>query len=664
MKQSYVRVEEIRMEKRRNYAKMNSMEFKLSKINIYGYCLFFLAILASLAIWGGIIYKLHALDSAGAAVASFLSLVTICLLVLIRRRSGTPEPEIDRPETNRYANYLAIGYVVIFFACVCIVWTHSTDRAIVSPWQVVPKYFFVLYFFSSLALGILAAGRYRLSMVLICLHYLLSLSIIALVYRLGFGFDSFVHLSTLELIDKQGAVEPRPFYYLGQYGLFMILHKFTAIPIGWLIRWSLPLLSAVTLPILFLETVRRWLKDHSYLIVMLPLAIPLSIFTFTTPQNFGYFFLTAAVLLGLSCASAFDLALIYLFSIAAVLIQPLAGLPALIFSSLLTIYHSDGLSVKIKNIGYGLISVVSVVILPALFYFFDATKNISWSNLTANLRALAPTAPGFAGSENIFLNAAYLYGFNLHIILAISIIAGLAIFWRIRASAGQLKIYLIMGATMAAAAVFSLVVPFSFLIDYERGDYAERIMIEAIIFLSPFIWLALSQLAGRAGRLIRVETGIWLVFLACLTTASLYLEYPRIDNYFNSRGYSTGAADVQAVEWINADASGDYIVLSDQQVSAAALLKFGFLKYYDKDLFYYPIPTSSPLYQYYLDMVYKKPDKTTMTGAMDLARVDGGYFVLNKYWWAFPKILDEAKFAADSWKSFGDGQVYVFKFKR
>lgn len=82
-----------------------------------------------------------------------------------------------------------------------------------------------------------------------------------------------------------------------------------------------------------------------------------------------------------------------------------------------------------------------------------------------------------------------------------------------------------------------------------------------------------------------------------------------------------------------------------------------------KTIFYYPIPTSGPLYQYYLNMVYKKPSRETMLAAMDSVGVNEGYFVLNKYWWAFPKILEEAKLEADSWEVIGDNDIYIFSYK-
>ncbi|MEK7202970.1 MAG: hypothetical protein AAB653_01515, partial [Patescibacteria group bacterium] len=66
--------------------------------------------------------------------------------------------------------------------------------------------------------------------------------------------------------------------------------------------------------------------------------------------------------------------------------------------------------------------------------------------------------------------------------------------------------------------------------------------------------------------------------------------------------------------------------------------------------------------KYHLDMIYKEPSSETMKQAMDLAGVNQGFFVLNKYWHQFPKILAKAKLSAKSWKEIDNGQVYVFKY--
>ncbi|MCD4693784.1 hypothetical protein K8R62_00290, partial [bacterium] len=81
-------------------------------------------------------------------------------------------------------------------------------------------------------------------------------------------------------------------------------------------------------------------------------------------------------------------------------------------------------------------------------------------------------------------------------------------------------------------------------------------------------------------------------------------------------------------------------------------------------IYFYPIPTSGQLYQYYLDMVYKYPGRKTIEEAMNFTGVYEAYFVLNKYWWAFDKIKEEAKMEADSWKKIGNEDIYIFKYFR
>jgi len=152
-----------------------------------------------------------------------------------------------------------------------------------------------------------------------------------------------------------------------------------------------------------------------------------------------------------------------------------------------------------------------------------------------------------------------------------------------------------------------------------------------------------------------------------LLSCSVYHSYPRFDDYYNSRSFSTSQSDINAVRWINQDANNNdnYIVLANQQVSAAALKEFGFKKYFNTEngeLFYYPIPTGDKLYSYYLTMVDEKADKKTALNAADLVGADTVYFVLNNYWFGFEKILTEAEVDADDIKKIDDGKIFIFKY--
>jgi len=124
-----------------------------------------------------------------------------------------------------------------------------------------------------------------------------------------------------------------------------------------------------------------------------------------------------------------------------------------------------------------------------------------------------------------------------------------------------------------------------------------------------------TALSGSTSRTIYPVAIIF--FLALFITISTYLTYPRADAFAKSRADATSQADITAVRWIEADSAGkNYVVLSNQAVAAAALQEFGFKKYYTDQntecqmskvkcqmLFFYPIPTTSLLYQLYLDIL-------------------------------------------------------------
>ncbi|MCK4554034.1 hypothetical protein KAU19_03655, partial [Candidatus Parcubacteria bacterium] len=541
------------------------------------------------------------------------------------------------------SNLLLITYYLLLITSFYILFTHQTTQAIISPWQIVPTYFFALYTLATaiLVIIIIKQKNNNGTIFLISLYYFLSFSVCWIIYKIGYGFDPFIHQATMDLIDKTGSVEPKPFYYLGQYSLIVILHKITALPIVWLDKLLVPILAAMYLPITLYKVLIKWFEDKRSVIlaVLFLLILPFSFFIITTPQNFAYLLLFLIILLGLTCSNISGLIIIYLLALTALIIQPIAGIPALLFASLLNIYHSDQ-SNKLKKIYYLLIFIVSTIALPSAFYWIENNHfaGIMQASPLQNLLSLPKLiAPN---QENFILNFIYLYGFNLKLIIALIAIAGLIIAYKYKRQCQIFFIYLLMSIALGLSYALTKILPFNFLIDYERSNFPDRILLITAFFLLPFILTALYGFINKTlkqGRIIKIAL---LTFLVILTATSLYLSYPRFDKYHNSHGYSVSQNDIDAVRWIENNAQSDYMVLANQQVSAAALREFGFAKYYTaknkseilnlkSEIFYYPIPTGGPLYQYYLDMVYKKPSRGTMVAAMDLTGVNEAYFVLN-----------------------------------
>jgi hypothetical protein len=115
--------------------------------------------------------------------------------------------------------------------------------------------------------------------------------------------------------------------------------------------------------------------------------------------------------------------------------------------------------------------------------------------------------------------------------------------------------------------------------------------------------------------------------------------------------------------------STPYIVLANQQVSAAAIRQFGFKGRYlidqnNKEIYFYSIPTGGTLYQYFLYASYESANRENMIMAMDFAKVNRAYLIINQYWWASQKIIEEAKISSNNWYKINNGSNYLFEYIR
>jgi len=654
-----------------------------------------LAIVSILSLSSGLVYYFYRLDSIGIFLSAAITIAFgwkfLPYFVFGEEKLAAPSEPAEKKISlkSRLTAILPASLYLIFLGMVFYSLSISrTNQAIISPWQVAPHYFFIFYFIATLILALLILNSKNSPFIIhhsllikafLSLHFFLSFSIAIIIYKIGYGFDPFIHSAALKVIGAAGFIAPKTIYYSGYYGLAIILHKLFFIPLSWINTFLVPALAALVLPALAVKTFRSEGHENPIFSAALILIFPFSFLIQTTPQNLAFLIALIVILLGLQAKKPTDFFLLLLLSLAAFTIHPLAGLP-LIFFSLAGLLHAylaeDGQKLKIlmppfRKYIYLSIYSSSALSLPAAFYVFEkqtaAPREIPLAGLSGIFSPIAANLfLSFPNRENIFLNFAELVaqnGAKIFLLIALAGI-GVAIYQK---QFKKYQPYFFMAISLFFSYLLTEALSFGFLINYERSAYSDRILFLSFMFLLPFIFLIfgwyVKKIAASAGLALYSN----LIFFAILITASLYISYPRYDAYFNSRGYSTGACDLEAIKWINADAAGEkYIVLANQQVSAGALYEFGFTNYVKtktgEEIFNYPIPTGGALYQYYLAMVYDKPTAVRINKAMNLADVKTGYFVLNKYWFEFPKVLDEAKLSADSFKAFCNGQDYVFKY--
>lgn len=593
----------------------------------------FILTLTTVSVVGSLIYRFYSLNYFGVFLSILLSAIVLFIILFIAKNGNKTTTDVKskndivNPSSKQpiFKNIVVIFYLSLLASLFFILYHSQTSKSVISPWEVIPSYFFLIYIGATLLLFAIIYYCRSLSLLFISLHCFLSFIIAVIVYQLGFGYDTFVHAATLQFIDQHGLIEPKTFYYLSFYAPLIIIHKLFFPPLIWLNKLLVPFLAALLLPSAFYFSCRSYFADQQKLIaaILLLLIIPFSVFTLSTPQNLAYLFLLLAIAISLDNKNNQRLVLIYLLALAALLAQPLAGLPAIFFAILITVDQLTNKKLRI-TLQAGLYILVAISLPLALLVFEKTTDSTAVNTITPDGLSRALALPGIAipGQDNFIFNFIYLYGFNTGLTIFLFALVGIVIAKKYWSAFSHFFLFLGMCIALVVAYLLSAALPFNFIIGYEKSEFLDRILITAVLFLLPFILLVFYSLINKLATQNKIIQVSFIIFLALLISTALYLSYPRFDRIYSSRGYSTGQSDIAAVRWIEQDAHGqNYIVLADQQVSAAALSQFGFKQYYDDNIFYYPIPTSSPLYQYYLDMVYQQPNRATMEAAMNLVNV-------------------------------------------
>lgn len=619
-----------------------------------------LAALSLVMIFGSFVYFFYKLDWLGVAITLILSAGT---LYLIRPYLNlTPLPTISHePETK--IDYLLLS---VFLIAGASAWffliAGRSGAALISPWQTTSPWFFLAYAlatFSLLAL-LFRAKRSNRNRWLLGAHYALSFSVAAIIYKLGYGFDPFIHQASMEMIIDQGFILPKTPVYLGEYSLVTIISRFSGLSIYALNKFLVPITAALMLPgAIKTLGASRGRTTGALLGGLLVLSFPFSFLIVSTPQNFAYLFLILTLLYSLSGQRFLAL----LLSLATFAIHPIAGLPALSFWAFRELDYRRPL---LSNRSYKRRRLItffgSLLSLPLAFALISDQSLLSLRLSLNGFKSLNfwPTYSGNLGA--FYLNFPYLFTF-----LAWPAFIALAIYGAVRwrnfeneKKATWLTIGALAGAWMLTASL-----SFDFLIDYEQADYLKRLVLMIALFMSPWVISALGDLANRAREKDLKTKLVFILAGTLIITSSVYLSYPRQDKFVNSRGYSVSEADLAAVRLINQDAAGaDYVVLANQQTSVAALKESGFGHYFDTDagpVFFYSIPTGGPLYQYYLSWVNEGPQSEIIEEVKNLTKAEKIYLVINRYWYRSDRLIGETALnALDSWIT-GDKEVYIFR---
>jgi len=570
--------------------------------------------------------------------------------------------------------YICASIVLVLnIAFVEYVGSHPAMQAVRSVWDVIPAPFLILFFLAILlTFTLLYRGRevsLAFPLFVLCLFTLVSFQTILL--PLGAGFDSFIHRATEMHIAEFGTITPKPFYYIGQYTLILFFSHAFSLPVSLVDTWLVSLLTILLLPLAWLGAASHMVsqKKTAFFSLVGIFFLPLAIFSITTPQALAHLWTILLILAVVPFLLEKDRPLWWMYAlgaIATVLIHPISGIPAIFFVCLLGLQTQK---YRLPVWAFRLIQTIVVLFaclgLP-LSFCVNALLQHQPLPLHISFSLFSPLATTGFLLENKFkplLDGIYFLG--KHTWLWISAIAVCAyMYYRKELSERVMALWIMVAVLGINYLLLSTVVDFSFLIDYERGNYADRLLPLALFFLVPFFLLGFNHISANLRSRPIVLKVFVVVLFASVATSVFYLAYPRRDVYETSHAFNVGLADVHAVELMETWANKQpYLVLANQSVSAAAIQEIGF-RYFGNQ-FFYPIPTGAAMYQLFLRM-NGHPNKNIVQEATMLIPADAGvktvFYVVNQYWWNAPAIIESTKAIATDWKSVDDGLVYIFRF--
>ncbi|MCF6276659.1 MAG: hypothetical protein L3J07_02300 [Candidatus Magasanikbacteria bacterium] len=568
-----------------------------------------------------------------------------------------------------FSKTLFTSFVILSFVLFYTLLTKNYGDTLSSPWTIIgPKFFIVFTLTSFLLLLLLQTAKNKIIKIFsTTIYFALFLSVAIIIFKYGFGFDPFIHQAAEKFIKENGAIYPKQPYYLGQYSLVLLIHFLTNFSIEIIDKALVPISSAILIPLSTYFTFKKleFKKFTIISIALIPL-FPLSFFIQTTPNSLSLLLFYVVILWIWKefketnwRSNLFGI----LTSLTICLIHPLIGIPTLI----IYIFSLLDKNNKIFSKMYGVLLVLAIpTTLIASSLLSSGKPNIHF-NPTNFLELFKQ--PFWYIFENAPIIWRLLYFAKSLLIPTIILIAIYGFFITTQKYKftkanffAKTIVYLFISAFITSSVLF-----FTDVISYEQANYAKRILTMVSLILIPFIAISFREFFIKFSTTIFKKV-IISILGSIFLLGSFYFTYPTRDKVSFYTGFTVRDADIEVVNFIeNRNKDQDYIVITNQIISAAAIHEFGFKKYYNTvegEQFFYSIPTGGPMYKFFGKMVYEDAKKEWMIEAMDFMGVDKAYFVHTSYWAPAGEIRDKAKLEADAWWEFGPMQLWVYEYTR
>ena len=571
-------------------------------------------------------------------------------------------------------NNLIILLIFIFDLIILYYLYYKTNTNVIrSPWELVNYKFWILLTISNILLIIhFLKNKYTGKNILIIIyHFFLISSIGIILYRLGYGYDSFIHQATIDEIARKGTINPKLFLYIGQYGLTFFFSQIFNISLTLTNKLLLPLLFSILWPSSLYYGLRyglKWPVKISYLSVLLSLIIGFNFSVMTTPQGLSFLLLAIFIfLLPEINKKNIHISFAYLIALMSLTIHPLVGIPLLFFVILTNLNTYKNNNIKNK-IFYFFIVFLSSISLPLLFIIYNILKNNNIKEIfTINTSLVTLPKLFIAHTYSFPLDLIHNLGMNKSWIFIIITLIGLHYIIKYNKTL-IFKNHLLFILILFINLIFTkLFISFNIQINYEKNIYINRIIFIIYIVSLPIL---LSTFYFWFNKIIKYKNKykekifITIISIIIIST-SIYFSYPIYNKYKNSKSFNVTSTDIETVKLIEKYSNNEpYIVLANQMIGAAAIKEFGFKNYYNNN-FYYSMPLGiDNIYQNYLNMIETNATKKEALDAMNKAQVNKLYLVINNYWHSAKKAIKQALKSSDDHIIVDKGKTYIFIYNR
>lgn len=506
-----------------------------------------------------------------------------------------------------------------------------TDRAIASPWEVVPLALFVLYGLSFFTVFlVIDEGSPIWEALLLGAQGFLATGVSWIIYRLGFGYDPFVHQAAERYLVAHETLSPPSVLYAGYYGFIVGVSRLVRLDPAVLDRALLPLAAPFILTLVAIFIWPKWLgrvpRRAAFLAVWLMPFLPL---TFSVPHNLTYLLLFVGIFL---LPLFFTHQFLWLgggMAFFTLLIHPLLGVP------LTTLVLSAAIAKRRPRFGVVIAAIGPFIGLIGAFLVYVHTAHGGVLSLDAPRlqRALITVFGTPAFSPQVSWWWKVLYGFFTlwpWCFMAIGYY-GLR-FLPVELRSIRRLLLATAGSLALLAVVLAACIRIPNILPSEQFEFALRLRYTLPLFFLPGVMLFLDErMPTVLGR--KVLVGLCLASLAPILW---YYSYPQYNSVINRSSPGLGRGDLAAVRVIERWAAGKpYVALTPQMVSAGALSLLGFereLQTIAGPRYPYPIPTGGELYQKYLRFWYQPDCHVLLKDVFTFAPVAQGFVVIPHTW--------------------------------